>query len=549
MSPLKKQNSFEEKLKEQMDSMELKPSDALWSRIERNIQADSFEPKLQQKLSDYTVEPHQEVWEQVASQLPENKRRKGFLWFASVCAILLATFGAGYWMSHTTNSSQQVAQTTAIAPANQTPSDAAVSSSKPLPSKPIHIEQEPSVATPAEALVQTENNHTLAKPQSAEQNSSGYANQATAPASTAPKGRKLNRSSTNTSTQSLPQATRNVNRSVASNNAGVSNGLPPNASELNQTVNSNSSETPQNNGGLQTPIASTKSDEAKNNSDKPNNTDTKTNAEPKVILESVSILPPAPKDTFTETPVFRGNSYVAPEENFTNFSISAMAGANLTFMQLSMPQNSSYTGLQHAYDLRKEIEKPALDFSGGLTLNYHFGKSWFVFSGIGISSFKQDVTFAVLPANQSNPPRIQPVNLYMNANDSIISGPGNSYENKYSFTEIPLWLGYQFPSDKKVHLELMGGVSYGRLNLVSAYMPDPGCIGMLVINDKSSFPTFKNVFFLGIAPAVSFNINSSVDVGGMISAKVALNSMVDNSNWIQQKPASTGVNLFLRKRF
>jgi len=95
----------------------------------------------------------------------------------------------------------------------------------------------------------------------------------------------------------------------------------------------------------------------------------------------------------------------------------------------------------------------------------------------------------------------------------------------------------------------MGGLSYARLNLVSAYMPDPGCIGMLVVNDKASFPTFKNVFFLGIAPALSFQINSSVDVGGMLSAKVALNSMVDNSNWIQQKPASAGLNFFLRKRF
>ncbi len=546
MSPLKKQNSFEEKLKEQMDSMELKPSDALWSRIERNIQADSFEPKLQQKLSDYSVEPHQEVWEQVASQLPENKRRKGFLWFASVCAILLATFGAGYWMSLQTNAPEQLVQAEKPTPSAQTSSDAQVAiptesaskDTREVPSERAEVPNKPLVRTENEpAFNQTVGNESkratpkrnVANNTSAKRTNRGSArNNQLPPSGTVPPNSVDNAgaSSSNNAAAAIVQVPSATAQPAAQPNMDVQNYLVPSGQgEVN------------------------KPSESKTTSDKASNTDSKSNPEPKLILESVSILPPAPKDTFTETPVFRGNSYVAPEENFTHFSISAMAGANLTFMQLTMPSSSSYAGLQHAYDLRKEIEKPAMDFSGGLTLNYHFGKSWFVFTGIGISSFKQSVSFSVLPANQSNPPRIQPVNLYMNPNDSIISGPGNNYENKYSFTEIPLWLGYQFASESKVHVELMGGLSYARLNLVSAYMPDPGCIGMLVVNDKASFPTFKNVFFLGIAPALSFQINSSVDVGGMLSAKVALNSMVDNSNWIQQKPASTGLNFFLRKRF
>jgi hypothetical protein len=546
MSPLKKQNSFEEKLKEQMDSMDLKPSDALWSRIERNIQADSFEPKLQQKLSDYAVEPHQEVWEQVASQLPENKRRKGFLWFASVCTILLATFGAGYWMSLQTNAPEQLVQAEKIAPSSQTTSDAQVAvpyesaknGNRVVPSEKPEVTNKP--------LVQPENKPVTI--QSASKEGNRAAPRRNIASTTSPN--RANRGSARNNqlppsgivppnTNELPGASSSNNASGAIVQIPSTTSQPsvqPSSDAQNHLVQSGQSEV-------------IKPSDSKTTSEIGSNSESKSNAEPKVILESGSILPPAPKDSFTETPVFRGNSYVAPEENFTHFSISAMAGANLTFMQLSMPKSSSYAGLQHAYDLRKELEKPALDFSGGLNLNYHFGKSWFVFTGIGISSFKQSVSFSVIPANQSNPPRIQPVNLYMNANDSIISGTGNNYENKYSFTEIPLWLGYQFPSDGKMHVEVMGGLSYGRLNLVSAYMPDPGCIGMLVVTDKASFPTFKNVFFFGIAPALSFQINSSVDVGGMISAKVALNSMVDNSNWIQQKPASTGLNLFLRKRF
>ncbi|MBP7511707.1 MAG: hypothetical protein KA981_07240, partial [Bacteroidia bacterium] len=88
---MKKQSSFEEKLKKQLDGTEMKPSDALWNRIEQNMYADSFEPALQEKLENYTVDPRKEVWDQVESQLPESRRKRGFIWFASVATLLLAT--------------------------------------------------------------------------------------------------------------------------------------------------------------------------------------------------------------------------------------------------------------------------------------------------------------------------------------------------------------------------------------------------------------------------------------------------------------------------
>jgi hypothetical protein len=195
------------------------------------------------------------------------------------------------------------------------------------------------------------------------------------------------------------------------------------------------------------------------------------------------------------------------------------------------------------------MESPALDFAGGLLLNYHLGKSWIISSGIGISSFKQNVKFNVLPAVQTNPNLVQPRNLYVNANDSIVAGSSNTLENKYSFTEIPVLVTYQFFRESNVHLELTAGVSYGRLNLVNAYMPDPGCIGILVATDKSSFPEFKNVFFASFAPSVAFDINSSVALGLMPNVKVSMTSMVNNPNWIQQRPYSMGLGFFLRKKF
>ena len=107
MNPLKKPSSFEEQLKKQLDGSEWKPSDALWDRIEQNIQANSFEPKLQEKLVDYAVSPSEEVWGKVAAQLPDSPKRKGLLWYGGFAVMVLFSFGVGYWINQITSNSQR----------------------------------------------------------------------------------------------------------------------------------------------------------------------------------------------------------------------------------------------------------------------------------------------------------------------------------------------------------------------------------------------------------------------------------------------------------
>jgi hypothetical protein len=71
----------------------------------------------------------------------------------------------------------------------------------------------------------------------------------------------------------------------------------------------------------------------------------------------------------------------------------------------------------------------------------------------------------------------------------------------------------------------------------------------MVISDKASFPTYKNMWFLNVAPAVTWQMNTMLDVGLMPQLRVGINNMVSAENWIGQRPWSAGLNLFLRKRF
>jgi hypothetical protein len=48
---------------------------------------------------------------------------------------------------------------------------------------------------------------------------------------------------------------------------------------------------------------------------------------------------------------------------------------------------------------------------------------------------------------------------------------------------------------------------------------------------------------------VAMRINSSVSLGLMPQFKMSLNSMVDNPDWVQQRPSLIGLHVFLRKRF
>lgn len=535
MNPLKKPNSFEEKLKKQLEASEWKPSDALWDRIEQNMQANSFEPKLQEKLSDFTVNPSEDFWEKLEPQLPESRKRRGIFWFSVVLLAAVSSFGIGYWfkVNTTQNSDTLVLNNQTITTKENITNTGLPKSTVGALSEPKSKQNIVGQGEKEEAISSTENNSTqkavLELPNPVSSNEALLQkNNSAVTENTSKVQNNLVQTNKKKQKRKLASSKKDVGVLEVLNDIGKH---PPSSSEE--------------------PSLGFKQIQSKNI---PPSLVNDSSREMKVpgamaieILGSKNINAAA-KDSFAENKPVRGNMYMEPEVSFTSFSVTALAGMHYGMMAISKPESNVYN-LEKAYNLRTSMEKPNLDFAGALWLDYHINQSWMISTGVGITSFSQTLKFNVVDANQAPYPKIQPENRYMHSSDSIISGNSNTYENRYSFTEIPLQISYHFRSDNSFQFSLGAGISYARLNVVNVLMPDPSCIGLLNITDKNAFPKFKDVFFASFNPSLSYKINSGVSLGLMPSFKMSLQNMVDNKDWIAQRPNMVGLNIFLRKKF
>lgn len=96
-------NDFEKKLKKQLDDTELRPSESLWDRIDREVNRPEFEQKIEGKIGKYDLKPKPETWTYIEEQLPPEPsrwKRAGKIWYS--IAILLFFGGAftGYQLSN-----------------------------------------------------------------------------------------------------------------------------------------------------------------------------------------------------------------------------------------------------------------------------------------------------------------------------------------------------------------------------------------------------------------------------------------------------------------
>lgn len=520
MNPLKKQNSFEEKLKENLDGMEFKPSDALWEKIAQNISSDGFEPKLQDKLQNYTVAPKSETWDQIENQLPEKKRRFAWFWISSILMMSALAGSIAYLQMQEKTASATLVQTeTKIMDAN-TQQVSPLKSERVVKNEkveaPVNVQVEKEIAAidaneaPAKPLQKVPQNKIVLT-----QNASNHDGLTQAFAPKKSKGR----------------------------NAAV----PPNHAQ-NQSLNSIVPDAPK----QQTSPLSKQTNEGIAPSSNETQNQKASKPEQSMVKEIASEKPPIPNqkiilDSQVVSPVAKSNVYMESDLDLSKLSIVATIGSHISFMHLSAPK-VAYQNLDKALELRKEIEVPEIDFSANLSAEYAITEKLYVRAGIGILSFSQDVRYS-LAKPDSAPNRTNGYNNYMHQSDSIVTGALYNTKNKYSFTEIPVWLGYKIARGEHWGIDLNVGMSYGKLNLVNAYIPDQSCIGLMVVSDKASFPTYKNMWFANIAPAATWQMNSMLDVGAMPQLRLGLNNMVGSDNWIGQKPWSVGLNIFLRKRF
>lgn len=547
MNPLKKRDKFEEKLNEQLSGMEYKPSDSLWNRIEQNLDTDGFEPALREKLDSYTAEPNQKVWTHIENQLPEMRTRKGIFWISMIAGILAIGFGAGYWFNpkllvlHDKNTVQKTETK--------------------FESKPIAEEKvTANIITPKKSSEQKQTTEAMQLNSTEKKSLPALVTNAPVNNATPVKANRPLKINRQTLSQNVnkPAGTSIIpvqaqGKKTENNQKGILD--PPAAlplAGLNGHISPKQDKniSPETQKTEQSALPDSKRDLPKPEETKPIVLPIPEKITPSLspVLTNESVTLKDTKDTSelysNENVLVDKSAYLPPGDSLSKISVTATAGAQLCFLSLSMPSNQKST-LQTSFDLRQKMETPVVDYNGGFLLNYHYTENWMFSSGVLMSSFTQDINYSLIPLVGSIPKS----NNYMHPTDSIGDGTQYVVQNKYSFTEIPLLVTYKASKGQLVDVEVQAGVSYAILNLVHAYMPDPSCIGLLEITDKNDFPKLKNVFFASLAPSIGFKVNNAVTLGAMPFIKVALTGMVDNEQWIQQKPWFVGLNLFIRKRF
>ncbi len=518
MNPLKKQNSFEQQLQESLDGMEFKPSDALWDKIAQNIGSDTFEPKLQNKLQDFTVDPKEETWEQLEAQLPEKKKRFGWIWLSSILLITAIAGGISLYQFNQITSNEALVQietekfnTLEEKPIlkRRTASNFENKDLKNTGTKNKSQNQTTEKALTSSSLVPQNKGNKAAFGLNQTENSSKVKSKISQ-AKFANYSKKIKSSELTKVSKEATKTEAPINKPIETQQVMAANQIP-------------------------TPLPSVAAP-AENQS-----------AGREIVSEKTTTPIKSLLDSQLAAPIAKSNVYMESDLDLSKLSIVANIGMHLSFMQLMAPSNNSQN-LDKTLALRKEIEVPEFDFSANLSGEYAITEKLYVRAGVGILSFTQDVKYNLTNAD-SVPARGYGENFYLHNSDSIVVGATYSTKNKYSFTEIPVWIGYKLFRGQNIGFDLNLGASFGKLNLVNAYLPDQSCVGLMVVSDKASFPTYKNMWFLNVAPAVTWQMNTMLDVGLMPQLRVGMNNMVSAENWIGQRPWSIGLNIFLRKRF
>ncbi len=511
MNPLKKQDKFEERLKEKLSELEVKPSNTLWDRIEKNLDSDGFEPSIQNMLESYTLEPNANVWTDIESQLPETRKRYGMLWISLITFILGVGFGTTYWFKP--NAPESIENKIVLS------EPIAAKSVENLISEKTLVEKKKYLASKSQFNKKASHKRAVAEPK----NLSGMPT--------------LNKEARSANVRNKTPKTFSIFRKkeLVISSAEINGKLVSSATISENTVSDIPNvHHPENKDQavlkpaikLATPIL---------------NVDSKESVLIKSLDQSLS-------DSSMIDQKVRAKDYGPSPDELGKVSITATVGIQMCYLKLNMPSHSSYS-LQQSYALRQEMETPAMDYNGGFLINYHINQKFFVSAGIQISNFKQSINFSLIAPIDTNTILLRSKNLYLHPNDSLIQGNANVLENKYSFTEIPLYLNFNVYHGEALDFDLQAGVSYAMLNLVAAYMPDPGLVGLLQINGKDDFPKLKNTFFASFSPSISYKINNALAIGAIPSVKVAISSIINNPEWIQEHPWFIGMNLFIRKRF
>ncbi len=529
----KDKKPFEEQLEQQLGDMEYKPSESLWDRIDSGMSSDGFEQPMRQKLDQFEQIPYSGTWDKIANRLPAEKAPvRRYALFVMASAVLLVSVATGYFISQKNRSNQTVelikpegvgANTPSMVENIQEIQTERVSTpvQKPMSSAPVQVEQEKVQPNDSEKKTLRVSRSVPSNPVVLNANTQTV--QTSAPRSLAKTASTPHKDVHSGGSNPPPPvlAVAPSSSPAQSGSAGVSQHKPVTQSETIQTHANDSPTVP-------TASVSQKADSTM-----------------AISGREISGGVLAQKDS-TPTSSSADHQDENPDE-LTRFSISVFGGASLSGTTYSSPKNSSLN-FDENINLRKQIERPTVDWSGGFMLDYRLNDRWMVSSGIMMVNFNQKVHYdldsAVSPANPADIGA--PV---VNPGDSFLVGNAYSNRIRYTWTEIPLLVNYTLHRGARWDIDLQGGVGYAFISTIDGGMVSYDNKGVLVLKDKESFPQISNTIFVTFQPQISKRFGQGVSLGLVPSFKYSVTSIIGNETWIQQHPYFIGLSACLRKRF
>lgn len=506
--------------------MEYKPSTSLWERIDSDITKDRFETGVKSSLENFEQVPYSDTWDKIAAELPAerlpNTRLKYF-----ITGALAVLFSIGVWVGYEWNQQHQqplVTSTLTKTPDVSIELGVTVGENESIPEAPTSAETAPQSAAPPQTPVKRVS---AAKPVQNEKKV------AVKKDIIQPEQVEKTFTSSEQTRPSVSAKQEPSNQVVLASNPSTAVSAPD-RKVAKESVESIPKPT--------TTEGSIAQNEQVKRVEDAKLVDNKTVAPQTEVREMPLFV--AKQDT---TPVtIEKEKHSGEQDGLTRFSISILAGAQLGLMDYAKPKSSPYD-FSNTIELRKQLERPDIDWSGGFLIDYRVTDKWMVSAGLMMTNFNQQFDYNTVSAtNPVNPNEtFGPVYTL----DSVITG--NAYTNriKYSWTEIPVLVNYNIRRGMRWDLDIQAGASYAILNAVDAAMISYDNKGVFALKNKEAFPQLKNAVFVSVMPQVSYRFGQNVSVGFVPTFKYSVTSMIDNDRWVQQYPYFLGANICLRKRF
>ncbi|MBJ7429032.1 MAG: hypothetical protein JHD28_08760 [Bacteroidia bacterium] len=544
MNHLNNQDKFEKQLKEQFDSFEAKPNEALWENIAQNLPADNFEKSIASKLNTLQVEPSEGIWLAIEKHLPQISKYSKKLVYLWTFAVLTVGVIAGIFINKFTVEISQ--NNTLTHPKAFVWLDSAAVDHENLNSSTGFLTKTNNSKQQLALNTEKAENKAITEKAQHTYNQITSKKSANNKAITKSTNNQTNANSNRKPIIAAAIVIAPVIKGSATNNI-VNNPIAKNDGLNNNALSSNNSGSNNNNN---TAIA--KNDEPINpviaEQNKPKPVKAIDNTEPETKLET-----PAKVDSSTNTPNVKTtnaqqaseNDYMGPSLKREKLTIIAYAGMGYSFMRYA--EGTDKTNSAANINLREKTETTESEISGGFLVGYDITKRITLSSGIIMANFKQTMSFNLDTAKQQLGNYEENLIYYQ---DTILAGNNNVKSLKYSYTEIPIYVTYKILETPKFELAAQTGLGIGFLTGINTYVIAQNNVGVYEISNKNDYPAFKNTLFFTFQPQFTYNLSTpGVSIGFMPIIKTSLTNIVSDEKWLKQYPYNMSFNLFLRKRF